>query len=137
MWIRALSDVGWNTELIVKRDVHALPNQRQRTPYHNKKRTVVRVAYLEEWPIATVEDHLEGDVGPILNSWDTGCGGHNTDASSRAVALEIANDELVCPRSCAKVVQRRGGRSGREHHADCVITITENQSGWQFKPEHK
>lgn len=64
------------------------------------------MAYLVEFPISTVEHHLEGDVGPILNARDSRCGGHDADASSGARSLEIIDDELVSAGRGVEVVKR-------------------------------
>ena len=65
----------------------------------NNHESIARVGrghYLVERPISTVVDHLEGDVGAVLDAWDASGGGFNADAKSGCpVPLEITDDELV------------------------------------------
>ena len=61
--------------------------------------------YLVECTVSTVKNHLEGDVGPILDAWDPCCGGHDVDASRRAIASEVTNHQLVGTRSGMEVTK--------------------------------
>ena len=63
------------------------------------------MAYLVEYPVSALKDHLESNVGPILNAGDPRRGGLDVNTSRRATPLEITNDELVCTGSGAEVVK--------------------------------
>jgi len=78
-----------------------------------KKRVVI---YLVEFSVSAVEHHLEGNVGAVLNTRDSRCGGGNADASRRARSLEIADDELISTGRGVEIVERRRrSRSGDQH----------------------
>jgi len=102
------SDISWDAILIVEQDVHALV----------------------EFPVATIENHLEGNVGPVLNTRDSCLGGLNADASRRARPLEITDDELVRTGGGVEVVKGRRGGGGGQHHSDspfCVCAVPDYQ----------
>ena len=78
----------------------------------------IRVIYLVEFPVSAVEHHLEGNVGAVLNTWDSRCAGGNADASRCARSLEITDDELVSAGRGMEVVEGRRGSGGRNQHSD-------------------
>ena len=79
----------------------------------------VRVAYLVENPISAIIDHLEGNVGPVVDPRNTRSGGLHADTeSSSAVSLVTADDELVRARRGVEVSEGRKGSRGGDQHAN-------------------
>ena len=89
------------------------------------------MAHLAQCPVSTVEDHLEGDVGPILDTGDPRGSRHQVDASGRAVSLEITNDKLVCTRSRVKVAKGRRRRRGGEYHTNWERVGQNIRGSWE------
>lgn len=118
MRVRA-PNVGWDDEVLVEQHIHTLPHQSQHTfSCTTRSRQQIAGAYLVEFPISTVKDHLEGNVGPILDAWNSRPVGRNADASGRARSFEIIDDELVCAGSGVEVVKGFGGSCGGEQYTD-------------------
>lgn len=101
MGVRA-PNVDRNMVLIVKRDVHALQKFSVSGCDTNDNSARTR---LVEFSIPIIKNHLEGDVGPILDTRDSCRGGHDMDTPRRAIALEVTYDKLVGTSSSAEVTE--------------------------------
>jgi hypothetical protein len=65
----------------------------------------VTQTYLVKCPISAIKNHLEGDVGPVLDTREPCCGGHDVDAPRSTVALEVTDDKLIGTRSGVEVTK--------------------------------
>jgi hypothetical protein len=112
--IRAI-DVSRDLVPLVERHIHALPypSQRVLSRTTQSEQQCVWINYLVEFPIPAIEHHLEGNIGPVLNTWDSRSGRIDTDASRRARSSEIIDDELVPAGGSVEVVKGLGGGRGR------------------------
>jgi hypothetical protein len=96
------------------------------------------VAYLVEYPVSAVIDHLEGNVGAILDALDARCGGHHVDTESgSAISFVITDDELVCARRGVEIAEGGRGSRGRDQHANYRKITNDVSQGSREEAERK
>lgn len=89
-----------------------------RLVFHRSERKIARVTYLVELPVPAVEDHLQGDVGPVLDIRNPCRGGRDVNAPRQTRSLKITDDELVSTRRGVEVIEGGGVSRGGDQHSD-------------------